>query len=104
MVVADMPGPFAVLGAGEVLVIYEGVNHGKATNSSELEITGTEAAIADLLKCGAGRGKECCRFLTVSSKAPVCERFGSMRYNLIFNPNMSGLRNPPEPFPACQIF
>jgi len=66
------------------------------------EVIGPENAVADPVKCGAGRGAECCIFLTVGSNGFNCERHGSMRYSLQFK-NMNAKRDPSAPYPLCQI-
>jgi hypothetical protein len=102
-VVVDELPMMRVCGPDEVLVVYEGVNTGLGTNFHQLEVLGKETAIADLKMCGAGRGAECCIFLSVGGDDVHCERFGDLRNRLIFS-TMSAKRDPVEPFPACQIF
>jgi len=57
----------------------------------------------DPIKCGAGRGEECCIFLTAGSKGFECERFGSLR-DMLISRTMNAKRNPEEPYPQCMKF
>jgi len=91
---------FRCCGDNETLIVYEGTSCGFGTDQSLLEETEQIEHIPDLEKCGAGRGGECCIFLTVSGDGPCCERFTSLRDNLIFK-TMTAKRDPPEPYPLC---
>jgi hypothetical protein len=101
IVIEDGYGMMSVCAAHEVSVVYDGTTYGCGTDYRNLEITGTEQAVADLIKCGAGKGAECCRFLTVG-EGPECERFGPSRMTLIMR-KMRAQRDPAEPFPQCQL-
>ena len=98
----DLPGPLSCNGPEEVSVVYEGDNVAIGTDWHRLEIIGPEKAKADLLKCGAGRGEDACIFLTVGSNGAECQRFESMRWNLIFQ-TMKAKRNPVSLYPKCQF-
>jgi len=98
----DLPGMLSCNGPEEVTVIYDGSSCGSGTDWKKLTIIGKEEAKADLKKCGAGRGAEACIFLTVRSGGVKCERFSSLRWDLIFR-TMNAKRNPEKLFPACQF-
>lgn len=100
---SDLPGYLSCNGPGEVTVVYNGTTVGDGTNENELRVVGPENAVADFHKCGAGKGSECCIFLTSGPNGTSCERFSSLRWSLIFR-TMTAERNPPEPYPACQKF
>ena len=88
----------------ETLVVYEGTNTGLGTDSILLTpVIPNPPHKPDPKKCGAGRGEECCIFLTVSGNEFNCERFSDLRDNLIFR-KMVSERNPKEPYPVCMIF
>lgn len=57
---------------------------------------------ADFVKCGAGRGAECCKFLLAGPDGAECGRFGSLD-NLLRSRPMIAARIPAEPFPLCQL-
>ena len=88
----------------ETPVVYDGETSFLGTETADLEDLGPENAQADLNACGAGRGADCCRYLTVGPEGPCCERFGELRYTLIFKRDMTAQRDPAEPFPQCKIF
>ena len=88
----------------ETPVVFEGETAFEGTPTNELEVIGSENAVADPMKCGSGRGGECCIFLTHGPRGFVCERFGPMRYELIFKKEkMNAKREPAALFPACQL-
>lgn len=87
----------------EVPVVYDGSTAFLGTDRANLEDLGPENANADLHRCGAGKGAECCRFLTVGAEGACCERFSPFRDSLIFK-DMNAQRNPSEPYPKCMIF
>ncbi len=87
----------------EVPVVYDGTTASLGTLESDLEIIGPENAIADFIKCGAGKGNDCCIFLTAGPEGASCERYSSLRHTLIFK-EMNSKRNPSEPYPNCMIF
>jgi|GEM_PF-1613662 len=81
---------------------------GRGTNSyesdDEFEVIGKEAPIANMQKCGAGKGEKCCIFMTMSGKDLICNRFTSMDETLRFHKaEMSAKREPHELFPDCQL-
>lgn len=102
VVVPDMSGMMNCNGPEEVGVVYERSNVSVGTNWRNLKIIGFEDAIADLKKCGAWRGSECCKFLVVGSRGVECQRFGPMRWSLIFR-KMTAEREPTRPYPNCQF-
>ena len=95
---------FNCCGPNEVAVVYEGSTAFLGTDVEDLEVIGPENAKADMEKCGAGKGEECCIFLTIGSNGPGCERFGSLRDSLIFRRSqMRAKREPDKLFPNCQL-
>jgi len=100
--VDDAPGILCCCSDDETPVVYEGDTAFKGTPTEDLEVIGPENAIADFKKCGAGRGKQCCIFLT--GDRPGCERFGQLRFDIIMRKEkMSAQREPIEPYPKCQL-
>ncbi len=89
-------------GPDEVSVVYAGSTAAIGTDRALLEVLGPEEAIADFVRCGAGRGKDTCIFLAAGAGGPSCERFGPIRWNLIFR-TMRAERNPEQLFPDCQL-
>jgi hypothetical protein len=89
----------------QVMVIYDGVSYGEATDLQELEKIGPEnAIIADQKKCGAGKGADCCIFLVMGGSGFACERFGSLRSTLTSQKeSMRAKREPTAMFPKCQL-
>lgn len=65
------------------------------------ELLGPEDAIADPTKCGAGKGKACCKFLVVGSNGFECARNGSLHYTIIFK-QMTATMEPSSLYPHCQ--
>ena len=64
-----------------------------------------EKAQADPKKCGAGKGVDCCIFMTVGANGFECERFSALRNTLIFKKEqMVAKREPTELYPGCQIY
>lgn len=98
----DLPGPLSCNGPDEISVVYDGTTVASGTDFRELEIVGPENAIADLHKCGAGKGEEACIFLVVGSNGAECQRFGDLRWNIIFR-TMRAKRHPEKLFPKCQF-
>ncbi len=98
----DLPGPLSCIGSGEVGVVFDGSTCSEATAIGDLNDLGSEDPQPDPQKCGAGREAECCIFLTVGPNGFVCERFTSLRWDLVLK-KMSAERHPPEPYPACMI-
>lgn len=84
----------------EVPVVYEGELGFLGTDHVLLENLGPENAIADLQKCGAGKGADCCIFLTAGAGGACCERFSSLRDSLICK-DMTAKRQPTELWPDC---
>ncbi|MDD5290399.1 MAG: hypothetical protein PHT40_04385 [Patescibacteria group bacterium] len=94
---------FALCEPDQANVVFDGVSYSEATDIKDLEKIGPENAVADPKKCGAGKGSECCIFLT-KSKGFTCERFGSLRNRLIFlKDSMHAKREPTAMFPKCQL-
>jgi len=89
-------------GPDEVSVVYDNSTTAIGTDWQTLEVIGPENAVADPKKCGAGRGEDCCIFLTGGSNGFICERFGSLRWSLIFR-TMNAKREPSELYPRCQF-
>lgn len=89
----------------ETPVVWDGEQSSEGTDTEKLTVIGPENAVPDLKGCGAGRGADCCIFLTASGDGLHCERFSSLRYQLIFKlDTMVAKRMPPEPYPLCQKF
>lgn len=87
----------------EVSVVYDGDSVAIGTDWNKLEIVGPENAVADLQKCGAGKGEECCIFLVIDGpRGCRCQRFGEMRWSLLFK-TINAKRNPKELFSRCQL-
>ena len=87
----------------EDLVVYDGTNTGFGTDHRLLEVVEFEKPIPDPVKCGAGKGAECCIFVTAGTTGFECERFTGLRDTLIFR-TMTAKRNPEEPYPLCMKF
>ena len=101
--VKDLPGMLSCCTSEETPVVFEGHNASTGILTEDLEIIGPERALADPEKCGAGKGKSCCIFLTVG-RGFICERFGELRWDLIFRKEkMNSKREPTELFPKCQL-
>lgn len=84
----------------EVAVVWDGLNTFTATAEKHLTDLGPENAIPEPKACGAGKGDDCCVFLTVGANGFECERHSSLRWSLVFK-DMSAKRDPTEPFPQC---
>lgn len=88
----------------ETPVVFEGETSFLGIGTEELEVLGPEKAVADLKRCGAGQGKQCCVFLVIGEKGPECQRFAEMRNSLIFRKEeMGAQREPTEMYPRCQL-
>ncbi len=87
----------------ELLVVYDNTNTGEGTETEVLETVDFTDPKPIPEKCGAGRGKECCIFLTADKTGFVCERFTELRDALIFK-TMTAERNPEEVYPECMKF
>lgn len=104
VVCPDLGGMLSCCTDEEVPVVYEGTSVSCGTLFDQLEIIGPENAGADLKKCGAGQGENCCIFLTVGTNGPECQRFGNLRWDLVFRKSsMASKREPTELFPGCQL-
>ncbi len=100
----NLHGTMGHFGPDEVPVVYSGSTVANAVDWKNLEILGPENAIADVEKCGAGKGEQCCIFLSINAGKPKCQRFGDLRWYLIFNTrHMTAKRHPGEIFPGCQF-
>lgn len=98
--------PFGGLGnfEEEVPVVWEGYTEYRGMRPRRLEVIGPENAVADMVKCGGGRGEECCIFLTFGEGGWQCQRFGGLRYRLqVEKSRMKAKREPVEMFPKCQV-
>lgn len=62
----------------------------------------------DMKGCGAGRGADCCIYLTASPSGICCERGGELHNTLVAKqPEMNARRMPgigEQPYPTCMIF
>lgn len=86
----------------ETPVVFTGTASFKGTPTAELTIIGPEEAIPEPVKCGAGKGDDCCIFLVCGTGGFECQRFGDLRYQLIFT-NMTAKRHPLKMFPECYL-
>lgn len=94
-IMPDMPGSIGVAWDDQPAIVTE-------TDPSTLTVLGPENAVPDPKRCGAGRsGGDACIFLTVGAGGFQCERYGSLRWALIFNEGMRARRRPSEPYPGC---
>lgn len=88
----------------ETPVVWDGEGGFSGTQTDLLTVIGPENAIGDPKKCGAGRGEECCIFLTCGPDGFCCDRFGDLRYSIIFKASrFTAKREPTAMFPQCQI-
>ena len=94
---------FGCCSPNEDLVVYDGTNTGWGTDQRLLEVVEFEKPIPDPVKCGAGKGAECCIFITAGPTGFECERFTGLRDSLIFK-TMRAERDPKEPYPLCMKF
>ena len=86
----------------ETPVVWNGEKAFEGTDTGLLEDLGAENAIPDPVKCGAGKGADCCIFLVAGPKGFECARYQSLRYSLIFRKDsMNAKREPVEAYPAC---
>lgn len=95
---------FGVCSGNETLVVWEGTDFGLGSPTEDLEIVGPENAKADLKRCGAGRGEQCCIFLTVGMDGPECARHTGLRTTILVHARgMNAQRYPLEMYPNCQL-
>ena len=99
----SLPGMLNCNTEDEVSVVYDDTTTALGTNYRLLEIIGEEKAIASINNCGGKMGANCCIFLSVGSGGAECQRFGDLRWGIIFR-KMKAKRHPKEPFPECQKF
>lgn len=87
-----------------VPVIMDGLGTSQEVSAGDLESLGPEGAVSDET-CGHGKGAECCIFSTFGGQEGFqCQRYGSLRWSLIFNKkNMTSQREPTEPYPNCKL-
>jgi len=103
--VDDLAGLLSCCDPGETPVVFDGQGGFTGIQTEDLEVLGPENAIADLQRCGAGKGADCCIFLASGPEGVSCQRFGELRYDIIFRKEkMNAKREPTEPFPGCQLF
>jgi len=103
VVVNGLPAPLGILEEGDVAVVFDGVTHEEAVPESDLEVIGPEKiTIEDPKKCGVGMGAECCIFIAMGGNGFECQRFGEMRYTLMFR-TMNAKRHPGGMYPRCQL-
>lgn len=87
----------------ETPVVWYGESGVDGTDTDTLKVIGPENAKADLAKCGAGKGADCCIYMTASGSGFSCERFSYVRYSLIFaKSRMTAQRDPVVAYPECQ--
>ncbi len=103
VLVPDLPGMLNCHEPNELGVVYDGSTASQGIDHNELEIIGSEDAVADYEKCGGGKGADCCKFLVCGSSGFDCERHGSLRWSLIFSSGMTAKREPDKPYPECQL-
>lgn len=89
----------------ETPVVFEGRSLFEGVRTDTLKIIGPENPKPAPHKCGAGRGADCCIFLTCGAQGFECERHSYGRYQLIFRKDqMTSKRLPTEAYPQCQKF
>ncbi|MBI4414645.1 MAG: hypothetical protein HY566_00210 [Candidatus Kerfeldbacteria bacterium] len=86
-----------------VAVVFPPSTVAMHVREDRLEIIGPENAVADEAKCGAGRGKRVCMFLTFADGALGCDRFSEDRWPVFFATRSQNRRQPTEAYPACQL-
>jgi hypothetical protein len=91
-----------VCGDDETPVVWDCSDGFVGTNTDSLTVIGPENAVADPEKCGAGKGEDACKFLVFGAEGERCERYGSLRYSLMFR-QMTAKREPILPYPQCQL-
>lgn len=101
----DLHPPMDVCSPEQTPVVWE---HGevdlgmRGELTDTLRVVGPERAIPVLECCGAGRGADCCIFLTAGPTGLSCERFGGLRWRLLFQKSsMSAQREPLAFYPHC---
>lgn len=86
----------------ETPVVWEGKPTFEGVPTASLRVVGPESAKPEIEGCGVGRGAECCIFLTAGPDGFCCERFGPLRFTLIFRKSgMAAQREPVAPYPGC---
>jgi hypothetical protein len=92
-------------GPDEVPVVYDGETAFEGTSTAEIKVLGPDDAVADLVRCGAGRGAECCIFLVVGAGGPECARFTrGLHWTLVFRrEQMQARREPRALYPGCLL-
>ena len=101
VVVSD---PFGCCGSNEVPVVWDGDDSFVGTDYRLLEVVGPYKPQIDPQRCGTGRGEDCCIYLVCGAEGFECQRFGSLRYNLIFRKEkMNAKRQPERLYPNCLL-
>ena len=86
-----------------VPVVIDGMGTSQEASPSDLDDLGPENAVADEA-CGRGKGADCCIFMVFGPDGFQCERFGSMRWTLIFKKaEMASQREPIAAYPDCKV-
>jgi len=100
----DLPVPLTRCTPQETPVVYGGEATLTGITTELLEIIGPENAKAEPDRCGAGREEECCVFLVLKGGKFECQRFGSLRWDLIsLKEGMNAKREPVKSYPFCQF-
>lgn len=103
----DLPGILGGCEEGEVPVYYEDLGYCRNEKEEVLEIIGDDPAVIDMKACGAGKGKDCCKFLGLNCAGKdskmECLRFGSLYWQLVMNNKMVAQREPKELYPKCLL-
>lgn len=97
----DLPGWLGIAAPGEVLVHFDNEEGVEGIHRSQLQGYCMERPSPDPVRCGAGRGADCCIFLTAGPKGFECQRHQSLRWTLIFKEDMAAQREPRSPYPSC---
>lgn len=86
-----------------ITVVFPPSTVAVTVNDDLLEMVGPENAVADAEKCGAGRGKLACMYLTSAKDGLRCDRFSVERWPVFFAMRAHNLREPAEAYPTCQL-
>jgi hypothetical protein len=99
----DLPPPLGVLAPGDIGVRFDGEQLVTGVYADLVEELGPENPIPSAARCGGGRGKGCCIFLTCGAEGFHCARHTAHHWALVLK-DMSAKRNPVEPYPYCMVY
>ncbi len=86
----------------ETPVVWDGEGRFNGTDTADLKDLGIPDHTPNHIKCGSGKGAECCIYLTAGAGGFSCERFSTLRHTLQFR-TMNAKRKPKEVYPDCMI-